>query len=214
MKPIMGAKNSRNPRATIDIKRITITPRVKNRTVGTNSTKAVIINVDNDNIKAMNISMSTNRNANPKNMKNPNTISTIRMGIDIIIKGDMSNANKNKNGRPSIRKGNNTKNNTPAPNSISGLIITSKTKNVPIVKNTKLPKNIIAIIAKPPNTNAPASINGRKITKILKRPLNIIEATIENAVIGIDKAPTKIAMPIQKTNVTPMTTMIEVIKAP
>jgi hypothetical protein len=198
---------------------------VKKKTVGMNITKPTIINVDNDNIKAMNNRTKTNTKAKPKNMKKPKSISTIRNGIEIIIKGEISNANKNKNGNPSMSKGNNIMNRNPRPSKINGLNITSKTKsppktkapiikNVPIVKNIKLPMNNIVKIAIPPNTNTPASINGNKIVKIESKPLAIIVATIENAIIGSDKKNIKVANPIQNTIVTPANTIVAVIKEP
>jgi hypothetical protein len=225
MKPIIGAKNSRKPSAIMDNVRIKITAPVKNKIVGTNITKATIINVVNDNIKAMNNRINTKMKAKPRNMKNPNIVSIIKIGIVIIIKGDTNNANSNKNGIPSKMNGKNIRNKKPRPNRINGLNIINKiikppnkkapiTKNVPMVRNIKLPIKMIAKIANPPNTNPPASKKGKNMTKMDNIPLAIIVATMENAFIGNDNKNTKSAKPIQNTNVTPANTITATVNDP
>lgn len=209
----------------MDNTKITITAPVKNKIVGTNITKATIISVDNDNIKAMNKRIRTNTKANPKNIKNPNIMINITIGIVIIINGDTNNANRNKNGSPSIINGRNIMNTKPRPNKINGLNMSSSTKspvatkapiakNVPKVRNIKVPTKKIVISANPTNTNEPARMKGRKITKSDRRPLNIIVATIENAFIGKDIRNIKIAAPIQNTNVTPANTITATVNDP
>ena len=205
--------------------KINITPIVKNNTTGTNITKPTIINVDNDSIKAINNKTKTNTKANPKNMKKPKSISTIRNGIVIIIKGAIRSANKNKKGNPSSSKGAKIINKKPIPSNIKGLNIRSNTinppntnapnaKNVPIVKKIKLPIKIIASIAIPPNTKAPASKNGKNINISESTPLAIIVATIENANIGNDNRKIKVAPPIQAIVVTLKNTMTPTVKEP
>ena len=202
-----------------------ITPAVKNNTTGTNITKPTIINVDNDSIKAMNNSTITNTKATPKNMKKPNVISAIRNGIVIIIKGATSSANKNKKGNPSSSNGAKINNKKPEPSNIKGLNIRSNTiippntktpnaKNVPIVKNIKLPIKIIVSIAIPPNTNPPASKNGKNINIAETTALNIKVATIENANIGKDNRNMKVAPPIHAIVVTLKNTMTPTMKEP
>ena len=190
-----------------------MTPPVKNNTVGTNITKATIISVDNDIIKAMNKRISTKMKANPRNMKKPKIINNIKTGIEIIMMGDTINANKNKNGSPSSMKGKNTKNTKPNPNKINGLktikvnVIPTKastpiTKKEAIVKNIRAPIKITAMIIKPTNKNSPASMNGNSIKSIDTMPLNIIVATIEKAVIGMDNKNITNAAPIQNIKLT------------
>ena len=209
----------------MDSNKIIITAPVKNKIVGTNITKATIIRVDNDNMKAMNKRIRTKTKANPKNIKNVNTISNITIGIVIIINGDTNNANRNKNGSENRMKGRNIRNTNPRPNKINGLNISARikspvptkapiAKNVPKVRNIKVPIKKIAISANPTNTNEPASMNGRKITKSDRRPLNIIVATIENAFIGNDNRNIRRAAPIQNTNVTPANTITATINDP
>ena len=225
MKPNIGAKNSRTPSAIMDNVRIKITAPVKNKTVGTNITKATIINVVNDNIKAMNNRINTKMKAKPRNMKNANIISIITIGIVIIINGDTNNANRNKNGSESKRNGKNRRNKKPRPNRINGLNNINKiikkpnkkapiTKNVPMVRNIKLPTKMIANRANPPNTNPPASMKGKNMTKMDTIPLNIIVAIMENAITGNDNKNIKKAMPIQNTNVTPENTIIATVNDP
>ena len=74
--------------------------------------------------------------------------------------------------------------------------------------------NIDTPILNPTNTNEPARMKGRKITKSDKRPLNIIVATIENAFIGKDIRNIKRAAPIQNTNVTPANTITATVNDP
>jgi hypothetical protein len=225
MKPIIGAKNSKTPSAIMDNVRIRITAPVKNKTVGTNITKATIINVVNDNIKAINNKTKTKTKAKPRNMKNANIVSIITIGIVMIINGDTNNANRNKKGSPSKRNGKNMMNTKPRPNRINGLNNTNRimkppnkkapmTKNVPIVRNIKLPMKMRAKMANPPNTNPPASMKGKNITKMDTIPLNIIVAIMENAVTGNDNKNTKRAIPIQNTNVTPANTITATVNDP
>jgi hypothetical protein len=225
MKPIIGAKKRSTPSATMLNIKITITAPVKNKTVGTNITKATIISVDNDNIKAMNNRINTNTKANPKNMKNANIIKSIAIGIVIIINGDTNNANSSKKGSPSKRNGRNIMKTKPRPNNIKGLNMISSAKspadtkapiakNVPKVRNNRVPTKKIVISATPTNTNEPASMNGRNITNNDNRKLNINVATIENAIIGNDKKNIPTANPIQATKVTPANTIVAVINEP
>lgn len=164
-------------------------------------------------MKATNTSSSTKINANPKNIKKPNRIMITSIGIDNIISGETNSANRNRNGRPRIKNGSNIMNINPINNKINGLNNINNTmappnknapkaKAIPIVSNIREPMKNNAIIAKPPNTNAPANIKGEAITNNENIPLNIIVATTENAVIGIDNMKMIIAAPIQKTIVT------------
>lgn len=195
--PNIGANIDNINNRTIEINSITITPNVKNKTVGTKSTNPVTSSVVNDSIKATNTSNSTKIKAKPKNIKNANRIMTTSTGIDNMISGEIKIANRNRNGRPRNKNGRKIMNKNPKNSKINGLKISNNTMNppnknapnakaIPIVSNIRETIKNIAIIAKPPNTNAPANIKGEAITINENIPLNIIVATTENAVIGID----------------------------
>ena len=225
IKPIIGAKKRRIPRPTIDKIRIAITPKVKNSITGTNRTKATIISTDNDNIKAINNNTKIKIKAKKRNIKNPPNISNIKIGIDIIIIGAPSNANKNSTGKDNTISGKNIRNKKPAPKRRNGLASTSKIinppntkapiiKKVPNVRNISEPIKMIAMIANPPNRKPPARMNGRNMRNAASKALKMSVAIIEKALIGSDSTNIKKAAPIQNIVVTLKNTITAATKDP
>jgi hypothetical protein len=159
----------------------TIIRTVKNSTVGTNSINATTTITTKASIMAMN--PSTRITAIAKNTKTtnaPNNNSIIN-GSDKIIRGAAKSASMNNSG--SKRKNNGIKSTPPK---ISNIAPPSKRNGRSMINPMLKSKNIKNIVVK--NTY-PIAKNTGKSNKNRKTPkLKNNDATMENAVIGMDKS--------------------------